>query len=70
MGRVHRVERAKRQTMWTRVLSQLSAGSKGPLYWVSETSADADEQMWNERMVPGAGVEPATRGFSIRCSTN
>ena len=22
------------------------------------------------RMVPGAGIEPATRGFSIRCSTN
>ncbi len=21
-------------------------------------------------MVPGAGIEPATRGFSIRCSTN
>jgi hypothetical protein len=22
------------------------------------------------RVVPGAGIEPATRGFSIRCSTN
>jgi hypothetical protein len=21
-------------------------------------------------VVPGAGIEPATRGFSVRCSTN
>jgi len=26
--------------------------------------------MMKKEMVPRAGIEPATRGFSIRCSTN
>ena len=28
------------------------------------------DRVFPEGMVPGAGIEPATRGFSIRCSTN
>ena len=29
-----------------------------------------DLKMDKKEMVPGTGIEPVTRGFSIRCSTN
>ena len=29
-----------------------------------------DAEAVRKEVVPGAGFEPATRGFSIRCSTN
>ena len=28
------------------------------------------QMSYARKMVPQAGVEPATRGFSVRCSTN
>ena len=28
-----------------------------------------DVQLWQRRMVPGGGIEPPTRGFSVHCST-
>jgi hypothetical protein len=37
------------------------------------TVAQDDGQSWTEgrlEVVAAAGIEPATRGFSIRCSTN
>ncbi len=43
---------------------------KVALYQMSYTRMDSLRTSIRREMVPPAGIEPATRGFSVRCSTN
>ncbi len=55
------------------VFSQKLAYQRGHGYRTAQVSAPFEllgDFMMKKEMVPRAGIEPATRGFSIRCSTN
>ena len=43
---------------------------KVALYQMSYTRMGSLRNCFRREVVPPAGIEPATRGFSVRCSTN
>ncbi len=43
---------------------------KVALYQMSYTRMGSLRNFFRREVVPPAGIEPATRGFSVRCSTN
>ncbi len=55
------------------VFAQKLAYQRGHGYRTAQVSAPFElfgDFMMKKEMVPGTGIEPVTRGFSIRCSTN
>ena len=59
-----------RMTERTEVLSVFGAGDEARTRYLDLGKVALYQMSYARKMVPQAGVEPATRGFSVRCSTN
>ena len=60
---------AKRNTT-QRVVFLFGAGDEARTRYLDLGKVALYQMSYARKMVPQAGVEPATRGFSVRCSTN
>ena len=64
-----RVKRKKR-TANRRLAVLFGAGDEARTRYLDLGKVALYQMSYARKMVPQAGVEPATRGFSVRCSTN
>ena len=53
-----------------RVVLFFGAGDEARTRYLDLGKVALYQMSYARKMVPQAGVEPATRGFSVRCSTN
>ena len=51
-------------------VSLFGAGDEARTRYLDLGKVALYQMSYARKMVPQAGVEPATRGFSVRCSTN
>ena len=60
----------EKETPPKRVVFLFGAGDEARTRYLDLGKVALYQMSYARKMVPQAGVEPATRGFSVRCSTN
>ena len=60
----------QKETPSCRMVFLFGAGDEARTRYLDLGKVALYQMSYARKMVPQAGVEPATRGFSVRCSTN